>query len=496
MDNKSQDPKKRNAAIGKEVQKIAGQRSNKNLQTDPPVTPPEDEAIYDGVIGESLFQEMEKSQLKSSTNPEETGAITAIVEPLSTSSVVTAPLASDSIPNPSPTQEYDANEMAAQKTPASANQPAAPAPAMPSHVPHVMAPVTQTVGGPKNAQPTQFYAHREVSMWKDKDEVFDESAEKKGNKAMLVNIIQISKIWLCVAVASSILTGILVGLPGWLKSSKISTIPQVRCTRVVEDELQPSLWVHGLVVYEKAQDLVAPVSGQISKVYMSQGGNAKANSLLVEMISASAQPIPPAKTLKPDVMIKMPFDGEISQVFIKENMKVNVGDKLATIQSQRRAVMARIPGAYFSKLLPLEGKLDAKLQIGQNVEMNGKLSEVSLEQSQCWIKVSLVDESQLDKGNIGCPSWIKLTLPEKNSALLVPKAAVISRPELSNLYVVFVTSKQGDIIRLRLVPILIGMGDETNVQVLKGLENDQTVVIWANTGMSSLIENMQVEIAK
>lgn len=496
-----QPPNKKGKAGGAQEQSRGKQGSHFPIDDDLKV---ENESLYMPGKLDSVFTDLDKSFLDQPT-PQKQGQPSS--SPLSqntndTTSITSAPADSStttpSKDNPAGTQTYDREDGDLEKV-QEHNQ-----------IQHnVLRADQKHFGNINHATPTMPLAnlgpsHRstnnilvsETSLAPDNIESDEMNIKiiQEMQKSLTDIITTKSKFFVATAILCAIVVGILSSLPAWLRPTPTAKLPQIRCDEAREDEFQPNIWVHGMLTYEKYEELVSPVSGQVMKVYATPGTRAKAGLLLIDI--ASTQTAMPTKPLKIDTPVKMPFHGEILEILAKENAKVVAGEKLATIVNNNRSVVAHVSSAYFGKLQPLQGKVEAKLNIGKNLETSGKLTDVLLEQNRCSMKISVPNDVQLDQNSIGCPCWVSLTLSDKNSAILIPKAALVARPELNNLFVVFVASKKELTTNLRMVPVLVGMSDETNVEVLKGLTSNQKVVIWSDIGMSNLIENMKVEEIK
>lgn len=174
------------------------------------------------------------------------------------------------------------------------------------------------------------------------------------------------------------------------------------------------------------------------------------------------------------VNIRAPFNGIVTNEFIKVGDMANPGMPLIAIESPGTfEVMAMVPESEISQI-----KMDAKVEvIVKSIDrtITGKVSEISTSAKntggQYLVKITL------DKTDMDILSGMYVTVkfpvqkPVISQMVLIPKTAVIENGQLKGIYIV----SDNDTALLRWLRLGRTFGDE--VEVLSGLKADEAYVV-------------------
>jgi len=174
------------------------------------------------------------------------------------------------------------------------------------------------------------------------------------------------------------------------------------------------------------------------------------------------------------VNLKAPFDGVITNKFIKKGDMANPGMPLIALENPNHfEVIANVPE---SEIATIKTDNEVKVLIKSiNKEVKGTIAAISKSASntggQFQIRVNL--EENLEGIYSGMFATLKLTTNNDNqlSALMVDKNAIIKKGDLKGLYVV---SQQNTAV-LRWVRLGRQVGE--NIEVLSGISNDEKYIV-------------------
>lgn len=178
------------------------------------------------------------------------------------------------------------------------------------------------------------------------------------------------------------------------------------------------------------------------------------------------------------VNLRAPFDGVITNKFIDEGDMASPGVPLISVEGPGSfEVIASVPEREISKI-----KSGTEVQVSVkslNTQVAGTITEVSSSArntgGQYLVKVVL------DKTEAGILSGMYATVQfpiektEGDTAILIPKEALVHRGELTGIY----TVSQSNTAILRWLRLGRGLGD--NVEVLAGLSTDEKFIVNADS---------------
>ena len=173
------------------------------------------------------------------------------------------------------------------------------------------------------------------------------------------------------------------------------------------------------------------------------------------------------------VRIKSPFDGVVTNTFVKEGDLANPGMPLLEVESpdQFQAV-AMVPESDISKIAK---DMEVNVQLKSLDQwVGGKVSEVSSSSKntggQYLVKVLLEQSDQPVKSGMYATVGFKIGDSDKKDVVLIPSRILVHRGQLTGVY----TVSGQDRALLRWIRLGRAVGD--SVTVLSGLDNQDRVI--------------------
>ncbi|NUM37259.1 MAG: biotin/lipoyl-binding protein, partial [Candidatus Brocadiae bacterium] len=198
------------------------------------------------------------------------------------------------------------------------------------------------------------------------------------------------------------------------------------------------------------------------------------------------------------LVIPSPDNGQVHALFVKLNMPVSFGTKIANISlSGAKWIEAKAKEAYVPYLNTL-----AKTELKADIQF--PFADItSLKEERVFVSCSLQNDSAIyiklvaDKPKIpdGTLVSLKIVLPVKKSCIQVMKQAVVFQERLGNITpFVFSLKTEKDKCFVKEVPVVLGMLGENSIEVLHGLTGQETIVLFSNLGMKNLFTEMTVRV--
>ncbi len=187
-----------------------------------------------------------------------------------------------------------------------------------------------------------------------------------------------------------------------------------------------------------------------------------------------------------ETTIRAPFDGIVAELYVSEGSIVGPSTPVALFVSRELEAVIDVEENRIQEVRP--GQHAAiKVSAYPDEDFPAVVTSVAPVADPAThtftVKVTPVDEA--GKLRSGMYANLALLVEEKQAALLVPRAAVTLINNKESVYVV-----QDDIAQLR--PVVTGLTDGDNVEILSGLRPGEMVV---TAGQSSLNDGMRVRIA-
>lgn len=192
----------------------------------------------------------------------------------------------------------------------------------------------------------------------------------------------------------------------------------------------------------------------------------------------AAQELEEAKYGLSQTRIRAPRSGRVTARKVTEGQYVRVGDELfditdfevlvARIHVPEREAMALAPGR----------AVDVELQADTSVELQGKVRAVSsvVDAASGTVKVTIEVHDPPPQVRSGSFVTVSMTREQVADAVWVPREAVVRGPRSAHLFVI-----DGDTATKREVEL--GIEERGKLQVRKGLEVGESVVLSGQTGL-------------
>ena len=187
-----------------------------------------------------------------------------------------------------------------------------------------------------------------------------------------------------------------------------------------------------------------------------------------------------------ETTIRAPFDGIVAELYVTEGSMVGPASPVALCVSRQLEVVVNVEE---SRINQIQAGQSAALRVNAYPDQDfpavvTSIAPVADNSTHTFlVKVTPVDDSGKLRG--GMYADLSLLVEEKQTALLVPRAAVTLINDKESLYVV-----KDDVAELRAVAT--GLSDGSNVEILSGLQPKEMVV---TAGQAGLTDGARVEVA-
>ena len=175
-----------------------------------------------------------------------------------------------------------------------------------------------------------------------------------------------------------------------------------------------------------------------------------------------------------------PFDGTITETFVKQGDMANPGAPLATIEGSGK--LQAVVSVSESDILKIKNGIVADVKLkSSNMTLKGKVIEISTsaQNNSGQYAVKLALEGKKDKALSGM--FINVVFPvakgkitSENAMVVVPKSAVVTQGQLSGIYTI--TAENIALLRW----LRLGRTYGENIEVLSGLSEGEKFVVKAD----------------
>jgi len=187
-----------------------------------------------------------------------------------------------------------------------------------------------------------------------------------------------------------------------------------------------------------------------------------------------------------ETTVRAPFDGIVAELYVTEGSMVGPASPVALCVSRQLEVVVNVEE---SRINQIQAGQSAALRVNAYPDQDfpavvTSIAPVADNSTHTFlVKVTPVDDSGKLRG--GMYADLSLLVEEKQTALLVPRAAVTLINDKESLYLV-----KDDVAELRAVAT--GLSDGSNVEILSGLQPKEMVV---TAGQAGLTDGARVEVA-
>ena len=186
-----------------------------------------------------------------------------------------------------------------------------------------------------------------------------------------------------------------------------------------------------------------------------------------------------------ETTVRAPFDGIVAELYVTEGSMVGPASPVALCVSRQLEVVVNVEE---SRINQIQAGQSAALRVNAYPDQDfpavvTSIAPVADNSTHTFlVKVTPVDDSGKLRG--GMYADLSLLVEEKQTALLVPRAAVTLINDKESLYVV-----KDDVAELRAVAT--GLSDGNDVEIVSGLQPQETVV---TAGQANLTDGAKVEV--
>lgn len=242
----------------------------------------------------------------------------------------------------------------------------------------------------------------------------------------------------------------------------------------------------GTVLPKNRLELKPPVSGRIEKIEVKEGDKVKAGQNLAWMSSTERAALLDAargqgeETLKyweeayKAIPLISPIDGEVIVATTQAGQTVTTSDAVIVLSDQL-IVRAQVDETDIGKIKIGQDAfitLDAYPDIKIKAKVDHIYYESETVNNVTVYKVDLLPESVSDAFRSGMNTTIDFILDSKDSIMLLPSDAIINENE--ETYVLIKQSGKKESARRS---VTLGISDDKNVEIIKGINIDDTVLI-------------------
>ncbi len=188
-----------------------------------------------------------------------------------------------------------------------------------------------------------------------------------------------------------------------------------------------------------------------------------------------------------EVVIKAPFDGVIADLLISQGSRVKDTTPIVAFISKDLEVAVNVPESQVSQVKSGQNAA-VKLTAYPGQDFPGLINTIAptANKDSRTFEVTITPTQGADLLRSGMYADVSVLAEEKPSTLLAPRAAIFEVEKQPMVYVV----KKDNTVEQR--PVTTGLYDQTNMEILSGLEEGEAVV---TAGQSNLTDGAKVEIS-
>lgn len=260
-------------------------------------------------------------------------------------------------------------------------------------------------------------------------------------------------------------------MKGKIGTNRIDAYP-VSVVSVTKQIVNEEFSQEGLIVANNDVTLTSSVQGPITRVFAKAGDHVRAGVSLVQVFDGEAD-------------IKAPISGVIAALPVTVGMIVNQGTIVANIVDISSLKVNLNIGEQDVFKIRVGGHAEVETDVYPGVKFYGKIESISVKADEVHtypvqIILSNNQQYQLKSGMFGKVSFKLGNYP----ALLIPRVTIVGSIQNPQVLVM-----KNDIVNLRSIQVGAEVG--TNIIVLKGLEEGETVIL---SGQENLKDNAKVMV--
>lgn len=196
-----------------------------------------------------------------------------------------------------------------------------------------------------------------------------------------------------------------------------------------------------------------------------------------------------------DYVIRAPFAGIIAKVNIKKGDSVSSGTAAATIVTHQKIAAISLNEVDIAKI-KIGQKVTLTFDAIEDLSITGKVSEIdtigTVSQGVVSYQVQVTFDTQDERIKPGMTANVSIQTAVRPEVLVVPASAVKTQNEASYVQIFDPalsdtggTSGTVSLVPPKLVPVEIGISDDTNVEIISGLKEGEQVVTRTITGAAT-----------
>jgi len=268
---------------------------------------------------------------------------------------------------------------------------------------------------------------------------------------------------------------------------------EVQAVRVVKGDINHFIKATGRVEAYKKVDIIAPVEGIITKLFVREGSFVKKGSVvaLLRPIEAEAAirgskafslPIKRSFLMLGIISLTAPFSGYVSKRYVSSSALVRANTPIVTVEDTRSTYLhVDLPSIYLEQIKIGNRVLIYFLSFPGDA-FKGRIATINPTVSQQTQTVALNvnfpnKDQEIKDGMFAVVDIISST--HKNT-LLVPKNAILFNPDTGRKYIMVVS--RGSIARS--ITVKTGYEEDDRVEVTKGLTQGELVITQGNYALA------------